>query len=302
MNTSETSVAPAQADALRQLLDQQPILARLAGRVDHRPADLHLAVGIGEGAPLLGVGGGRQHHVGVPGGLGEEDVLHHQVLQVGQRLAGVLHVGVGHGRVLAQDVHALDHVVLDGVHDLDHGEALGRQLNAPERLVPAADLGVLHRLVVGEHHGDQAGVGGALHVVLAAQGMQAGAGSSDLAGGQGERDQAAGVVGAVRVLGDAHAPEDDGALGAGVEPRHLADGGRGDAAHGLHGLGGEVGHLVLKGVEAFGVGLHVLDVDHALRDDDIEHGVEQRHVAAGLELAGRGWHSARAPASVRAGP
>ena len=162
--------------------------------------------------------------------------------------------------------------------------ALGRQRRAPELLVHAADGRVLHRLVVGEHHRDQAGVGGALHVVLAAQRMQAGAGPADLAGDERQRDQAARVVGAVRVLRDAHAPEDERALGAGVEPRHLADGGGGDAAHRLHLLRREVGHLGLQRLEALGVRLHVLDVDHALGDDDVEHGVEQRHVAARLEL------------------
>ena len=38
--------------------------------------------------------------------------------------------------------------------------------------------------------------------------------------------------------------------------------------------------LGLQALEALGVRLHVLDVDHALADDDVEHGVEQRHVAA----------------------
>ena len=38
--------------------------------------------------------------------------------------------------------------------------------------------------------------------------------------------------------------------------------------------------FVFKALEALGVRLHVLDVDHALLDDDVQHGVEQRHVAA----------------------
>ena len=74
------------------------------------------------------------------------------------------------------------------------------------------------------------------------------------------------------------------ALGAGVEARHLADGGGGDAAHRLHLLRREVLHLGLQRLEALGVRLHVLDVDHALGDDDVEHGVEQGDVAARLEL------------------
>ena len=86
-----------------------------------------------------------------------------------------------------------------------------------------ADLRLLDRLVVRIDHRDQAGVGGALHVVLAAQRMQPGARPADLAGDQRQRDQAARIVGAVHVLADAHAPEDDRGARAGVEPRHLAE-------------------------------------------------------------------------------
>ena len=54
------------------------------------------------------------------GGLGEEDLLHHQVLELCHRLARVAQVGIGHRRVLAHDVHALDPAGEDRVHDLDH--------------------------------------------------------------------------------------------------------------------------------------------------------------------------------------
>ena len=82
--------------------------------------------------------------------------------------------------------------------------------------------GVVHALVVGEHHGDQARVARALHVVLAAQRVQARAGLADLAGDGAQRDQAARVVGAVDVLAHAHAPEDHRRLRRGKRPRHLA--------------------------------------------------------------------------------
>ena len=76
----------------------------------------------------------------------------------------------------------------------------------------ACARGVVDALVVREHHRDQAGVARALHVVLAAQRMQPGAGLADLPGHRGQRDQAARVVGAVDVLADAHAPQDHRAL------------------------------------------------------------------------------------------
>ena len=132
------------------------------------------------------------------------------------------------------------------VHDLDDGQpALGVERRAPELLEHGAELGVLDRLVVGEEHRDQAGVGGALHVVLAAQRMQARCpGRPTWPVGQRQRDQAARVVGAVDVLRDAHAPEDDRRLGARVEPRHLADRLGGDAAERAHRLRREVGDVL----------------------------------------------------------
>ena len=174
------------------------------------PAHLHLAVGIGDGAVLLGPRRGRQDHVRIGAGFGDEDVLHHQMLEMRERGARVVEVGVRHRGVLAHDVHALDLVVMHRVHDLDHGlAALRIERDAPGGFVLGADLGVLHRLVVGEEHRDQAGIRGALHVVLSAQRMQPGARAADLAADQRQRDQAARIVGAVGVLRHAHAPEDD---------------------------------------------------------------------------------------------
>ena len=91
---------------------------------------------------------------------------------------------------------------------------------APAHVV-AAD-----RLIIRQEHRDQAGVGGALHVVLAAQRMQPRAGTADLPGDQRQRDQAARIIGAVHMLADAHAPEDDGGFRARVHPRHFAQASR----------------------------------------------------------------------------
>ncbi len=206
-------VVPAAAHAVGDLLDDPQIVPRVARQRQRLAAHLHLAIGVGDGAVLLRPARGRQHHIGIDRGLGEEEILHHEMLEMRQRLARMIEIGIGHRRILALDVHALDLVVMDRVHDLDHGLALLRvELDAPGLLVLAADLRILHRLVVGEEHRDQAGVGRALHVVLAAQRMQPGAGPADLAGDQRQRDQAARIVGAVGVLRDAHAPEDDGAF------------------------------------------------------------------------------------------
>ena len=156
-------------------------------------------------------------------GLGDEQILHHQMVELGQRLARMLQIGVRHRGVFALDIHAGDFAGMDRVHDLDHGQAAHRiEVLMPELLKRLAQIGAPDRLVVRQEHRDQAGVGSALHVVLAAQRMQAGAGTADLAGDQRQRDQAARIVGAVDVLADAHAPEDDRGLRARIDPRHFA--------------------------------------------------------------------------------
>ena len=123
---ADVLVVPAAADAVGDLLDDPEILARVARQRQRLAAHLHLAVGVGDGAVLLRPAGGRQHDVGIDRGLGEEQVLHHEMLEMRQRLARVVEVGVRHRRVLALDVHALDLVGVDRVHDLDDGLALLR--------------------------------------------------------------------------------------------------------------------------------------------------------------------------------
>ena len=59
--------------------------------------------------------------------------------------------------------------------------------------------------------------------------------------------------------------------------------------------------LAFSASKPFGVRLHVLDVDHALGDDDVEHGIEQRHVAARLELQDVAGVAGKALAAARAG-
>ena len=219
-----------------ELLDDPQIQPSITRGLQGLLTQLHHAVGVADGAGLFRPGAGRQHHVGHPCGLGQEDVLHHQVLEARQGMAGVVQVGVAHGRVLTQDVHAANLVRIGvggegAIHDFHHGvTGLIVQGHAPEVLEPAVCLGVVHPLVVGKHHGDQARVAGALHIVLSTQGVQPGAQASDLAGDAGQRDQAAHVVGAVHMLAHTHAPEDHGGLGLGVGPCHFAKGGGGYAA------------------------------------------------------------------------
>src|SRR5579883_2995806 len=114
--------------------------------------------------------------------------------------------------------------------------------------------------------------------------MQAGPGASDLAGDERKRDQATRVVGAVGVLGDAHAPEDDRRLGAGELARHRAQHLGVDAADRRHLLRRKILHGVGELLEALDIGLDVLLVVELLVDDGAQDAVEHRDVGAVLEL------------------
>ncbi len=207
------------------------------------------------------------------------------MLEMGERATSMIEVGVRHRGVLAHDVHTLDLVGVNRVHDLDHGlAALRIERHAPGRFVFRPGLGIFHGLVVGKEHGDQAGIGGALHVVLAAERMEPRAGTPNLAADQRQRDQAACVVGAMGVLRHTHSPEDDGALGARKRARNVAQHVRLDAADRGHLLGRERLHALGELVEILGIGLNILLVVKLLSDDDVEHRVEHRNVGAVLEL------------------
>ena len=148
---------------------------------------------------------------------------------------------------------------MDRIHDLDDGQTTLR-INrlVPEPFERLAQIGSLDRLIVRQEHRNEAGVGGALHVVLTAQGMQTRTRTADLAGNQRKRDQTARIIGAVNMLANTHAPEDDRGFGRRVEPRHFAQGLGVDAADRSHLLRGEVDDTRLQFLEPFGVACDIL--------------------------------------------
>ena len=77
-------------------LDDDPeILPRVARRVRRpRAASLDSPIRAGEGAGLLGKSRSRQDHVGVERRFGDEEILHHEVIEHGEPFARMLKVGV----------------------------------------------------------------------------------------------------------------------------------------------------------------------------------------------------------------
>ena len=116
-------VIPIEADAPRDFLDDPPIGHDAVRRCHRFAAHLDLTVGIGDGAILLRPGGGGQDYISKKRGFGEENFLHHEMVESGDGLAHMMRVGIRHGRVLAHDVHAANIAGMHGIHDFNHSEA-----------------------------------------------------------------------------------------------------------------------------------------------------------------------------------
>ena len=145
-----------------------------------------------------------------------------------------------------------------------------------------ATVSVADDLVAGEGVGQATGVAAALHVVLAAQGRYAGPRGAQLAGRERQVEQPVRVGGAVRVLRDAHAPDQARAAEgrAGVDPGRLRDvlGGHSRDSRG-------VVEVVLVDdaaplVKTLGPVAYEGLVVQPLVQDDLGHGVQEGDVGA----------------------
>jgi hypothetical protein len=147
------------------------------------------------------------------------------VLEAAQQLLDVMRVSVGLDGVLAEHEQRRQLAALHRLEHLGHVPPVLRlELRVPHPLELRHRLGVgLEVLEAGEPVGDRAHIAPTLHVVLAAQRVQARAVASDVADQQREVDERQDVVDGVVVLGDAQRPADLRALGARVRVRDVLD-------------------------------------------------------------------------------
>ena len=113
----------------------------------------------------------------------------------------------------------------------------------------------------------------------------------DLPAHEGERDQAAAIVGPMNVLADPHAPEDHRRPRAREGPRHVAHHARRDPGQPFHLLGREADQVRALRLPVLGHRLNILAIDQSLVGDDVHDRVQERHVRARTELQ----HVARMP-------
>ena len=281
-------VVPIQAELFGHFLNDPQVLPRITRRWNSLAAHLHQPVGVGKAAVLFGKGACREDHIRQIRRFGQEDVLHDQVIQRRQRVAGVVGIRVAHRRVLAHDVQALDLAFVDGVHHLDHGQAR-RVIQRARRQLPGRFKPRAHRrqgdvLVVRQHHRNQTRIGRTLYIILAPQRVQAGAGAANLPGHERQRNQTASVVGAVYMLAHTHAPKDDRCLGSCVQARDIANRIGINAANRRHQLGAVSGDIGLQRRVVFSAVRDELGIHQVFSHDDMHHRVEQGDIGVGFEL------------------
>ena len=158
-----------------------------------------------------------KHHIGQLGRFGHENVLNHQKIEMLKAFFGMVEIRVGDQRIFADDVQRFElrrHGPWAPSRSPSGPIWSGQAVHAPGFFHFLAHGRVGHRLVAGEDIGQAAHVAGALHVVLAPQGVDPAARDAQVAAEHGQVGQGLDIVGAGGVLGDAHAVEDAGRSGA----------------------------------------------------------------------------------------
>ena len=193
-------------------------------------------------------------------------------------------IGLGVGQIFPEDVKELDLAVHQAVHHLRHHQAvLFRELlHAPGGLELGPGRRVLHLLITGEDVGQRPHVAGALHVVLAAQRVDAAAFKADVSQEHLEVGAAHDVIDAAGMLGDPQGIDQhqgaDRGQAAGDIDQHLhadAGNGRGPLRRILHDLG-------LQGLEAGAAGFDILLIIEVFGDQHVHQAIEEGDVAADL--------------------
>ncbi len=115
-------IAPVAAHCIGNLLDDPPILPCFPRRLEGGGDALYPPLGIGEVAALLGKGAGGEHHIGQQCGFREEDILHHQKLQLLEPLDDVMLIRIAQHRVLPHHIEPLDAACTGGIDGFGEGE------------------------------------------------------------------------------------------------------------------------------------------------------------------------------------
>src|SRR5262249_40568852 len=158
------------------------VVASVAGRVERLPHALHAALAARDCTLRLAPRcGGGQDYMGQFRRPGQKNVLDDKVINVLQKPDRAGAIGFRLRGVLADDIQRPQLAALHGFEHLaEMPSTLWWNPAAVDRLKPRAMSLVLYVLSTGQLVGNGAHVATALHVVLAAQGHQAGAVAADM--------------------------------------------------------------------------------------------------------------------------
>ena len=262
--------------ACGDLGDDLPLL--LAGlRRHHRPHPVDAPLGVGEGAVLLEERRARQEHVGELGRLVEEQVLDDEQSSAASAACTCVVLGSDWAMSSPCTNRPLERAV-DARRRTCWGCAgrARRAAGVPHSCSKTLAHGVVGDVAVaGQLVGERAHVARALHVVLAAQRVDADAVAPDVAGGHGEVGHAHHHRRALAVLGDAEAVVDGRVAAGGVEAgggAQLGGGHAGDLPRSPPGC--SPGRAMNSAHSAIGRSQRSATnsrVDEALGDDDVGH-------------------------------
>ena len=182
---------------------------------------LHRALRIRERAVLLGVGARRQHDVGQPGGLRQEELLHDQQLQLLQRLGGLQGGRQAPYRILAYDDQSLEPSAARRFDHLEQAQPFrDRRLLFPDPCEQASRRRISDVGRAGQVLGHRAHLDGALLVVLLGERREPPARLGQLADEQQEVHEIHGRLIAARSLQQILPDQDHPPARAGKGPDH----------------------------------------------------------------------------------
>ena len=269
-------VEAGKAHPARDIADDAPVVARLAGRRQEGALARYAPLRIGDRSALFAPGGRRQQHMGGRGRVGSGDAVGDDDERAGgERGARAVGVGQADERVGRHDPDRLDPAVGDRLEHLDRFQALplGDDRRAPEALHQRAMRGILDLHMGRELVGETADLAPAHRVGLPGQGEGAHPGASDPPGQEMAVEDRIDLVDAARRLVDPLRIEGDHLRVFANQSKNSCDPALGKSAD----FGGAFGALAPRGGERLGGAV-------GMRGDE---GLVRRRPSSGDGRAGR---------------
>ena len=171
------------------------------------------------------------------GGLVEKNVLHHQTFERGQRRFNMVGIGIGVSDVFALHIEPTERSVERRIEHV--GDAQARfmiERDTPLFFKQATDRVVGNMAIARQLVRERTHIACALHIVLAAQRIDADASAPDVASGHGQVGNTHHRGGTLAMLGYAEAVIDRAIAAGGIQARSRSHFGRRYTGYGFHDL------------------------------------------------------------------